>query len=140
MREVNFTTRSGGLLLLVEDLAQKPAVHPLHDHVNLAPVFVDIDLHYAGMVHVLADFLFTAKTVEEERVALHFGMRNLDGDLATVAQVSGAEDGSHAAACDKFIQTVVIELLVDANRSHGKPGSSTRRAGVLLINDARNQS
>ena len=51
----------------------------------LAAVIVGEDPHHAGMVHVLADLFFAAEAVVRERIALHFGMRNLDGDLAIVA-------------------------------------------------------
>ena len=60
------------LLLLVQDLPQQPAVHPLHDHVNLAAVIVGEDLHHAGMVHVLADLLLALEAVVQKRIALHF--------------------------------------------------------------------
>ena len=111
------TARSGGnLLLLVEDLAQQASVHPLHDHVDLAAIVIGEDLHHAGMIQGLADLFLALKAIKQDRIALHLGMRNLDGDLPAVAQIGAAKDGGHAAAGDKALNAVVIELIAGMER------------------------
>ena len=52
----------GQFLLLDQDLAQQPAVHPLHDHVDPAAVFVVIHLHHAGVIELLADLFFALES------------------------------------------------------------------------------
>ena len=106
------------LPLFAEDLPKQPALDPLHDHVNLAAVVVGEDLHHPGMVHQLADFFLAAETIEESRVALHFGMGDLDGNRPAVVEIGGAEDGGHAAAGSEAIDAVVIELVAGVKDSH----------------------
>ena len=75
--------RSGGSFFSAFRIwRSKLAVHPLHDHVNLAAVVVREDLHHAGMVESLADFLFALKAIEEHRIAFHFRVRDFDSDGA----------------------------------------------------------
>ena len=45
-----------------------------------------------------ADFFLAAKAIEQRGVAFHFGVRNFDGDCASVFEIGGAENRSHAAA------------------------------------------
>ena len=112
----------GKLSLLVEDLTQQPPLHPLHDHVDPAAAILTYHLHYAGVIQLLANFLLAIKAVEENRVALHLGMRNLDGDRATGAQIRAAKDRGHAAACSDAFNLVVIELIARMEWSHWQRG------------------
>src|SRR5258708_24143964 len=45
-------------------------------------------------------------------------MRQLDGDLASGAQVGGAIDRGHAAAGDEVLDAVVVELIARTQWSH----------------------
>ena len=98
-------------LFPIEDLAQQAAIHPLHDHVDLAAVLVGEDFHDAGMVHGFADLFFAAETIEKGRITLHFRVGDLDGDLAPCGQVGAAKNGGHSAASGQSVNLVVIELL-----------------------------
>ena len=84
----------------------------------LAAVVVGEDLHDAGVIELLADFLFAMETVEEYRVGFHFRMRNLDGDGSAVAQVRAAKNRRHAAAGDQAFDAVVIELVAGMEFAH----------------------
>jgi hypothetical protein len=57
------------------------------------------------------------EAIEEDRIAFHFGVRNLNGDQASGTQVSALENRGHAAACRNAFNLVVIELFagVDGN-------------------------
>ena len=101
----------GSLPLLVQDLAQQAAVHPLHHHVDPAAVVVGEHLHDAGVIQLFADLGFARETVEKNGVGFHLRMRNLDGDLAAIAHVGGPEDGGHPAARDESLNAVMIELI-----------------------------
>ena len=99
------------LLFFVENLAQQPPFHPFHRHVHPAGVKLRQHLHHAGMIEFAADFGLAMEAIEEKRIALQFGMGNLEGHHASVAQVGGAEDGGHAAARDQAVDAVMIELV-----------------------------
>ena len=70
------------------------------------------------MIELGADLLLALEALEENRIALHLGMRNLDGDLAAGAKVGGAEDGGHAAAGHQGFDAVVIELVPGMEGCH----------------------
>ena len=70
------------------------------------------------MVEFLADFLFALEAVEENRVGFHFRVRDFDGDGLPVAHVGGRENGGHAAAGDKAVDAVVIELIAGVESIH----------------------
>jgi Fe-S-cluster-containing dehydrogenase component/anaerobic selenocysteine-containing dehydrogenase len=110
------------LPLLVEDFPQQLTLNPLHHHVNLAAVVVGQHLHHAGVIQLFANFLLPMEAVEESRVALHLGMRDLDGDRATGAQIRTAKDRGHAAACGDAFNAVVIELIARMEWSHWQRG------------------
>ena len=59
------------------------------------------------------------EAVVRERVGFHLGMRDLDGDLAAVAQVGGSKNRGHAAAGDQFFNPVVIEQFAGVDGVHG---------------------
>ena len=63
------------------------------------------------MVELLTDLQLALKTVVENRIAFHLGMRDLDGDLLSGAQVGAAKNGGHAAAGGHAVDAVVIELI-----------------------------
>src|SRR5579862_4529534 len=67
------------------------------------------------MIEGLADIFLAVKTVEEDRVAFHFRMGNLDGDCPAGAKVGAAKDRGHAAAGDNAIDAVMIELFSGAD-------------------------
>src|SRR6266481_5924070 len=98
-------------LLFTKNLAQQPAVKPFHDHIDLATVIICHHLHYARMVQLLADLLFAMKPVKQNRVALHFRMRDLDGDLPPCSQICAAENRRHATAGRDGLDTIMVELI-----------------------------
>ena len=87
--------------LLMQNLAQQAALHPLHHHVDPAAVAVRQHFHDAGMIQLFADLGLALEAVEEHRVGFHLRMRDLDGDLAAVAHIGGAKNRGHAAAGDQ---------------------------------------
>ena len=116
----------GEFSLLVEDLTQQPAVNPLHDHVDPAAAILGHHLHNAGVIQLRADLLLPMEAVEENRVALHLRMRNLDGNRATGAQICTAKDRGHAAAGGDAFNAVVIELIARMEWSHWQRGSAAK--------------
>ncbi len=70
------------------------------------------------MVELLADVRFALESVEEERIGLHLGMRDFDGDGAIVAKVGCLKDRGHAAARDELVETVMIELIAGVEFVH----------------------
>ena len=63
-----------------------------------------------GMVELFADAGLALEAVEEDRIGLHIGVRNLQRHLAVVAHVGGAIDGGHAAAGNRLFNAVEIDL------------------------------
>jgi hypothetical protein len=55
---------------------------------------------------------------------------NLDGYDAACLEIGPAEDGSHAAAGDDALKTVVVELFA---RSDGKSSASAREAKKIAV-------
>src|SRR5205823_8442955 len=94
-----------------------------------ASVFGD-HLHHAGLVHSLADFLLTMKALEEDRVALHLGMRDLDGNRAAGAQVRASKDRGHTAARRNAFDAVMIELITRMEWGHRRRRSGRKAAGA----------
>src|SRR5207245_4606831 len=90
----------------------------LHYQVDLAAAVLGDHFHHAGVVHGLADFLLTMKALEEDRVALHLGMRDLDGNRAAGAQVDAAKDRGHTAARRNAFDAVMIELIAGMEWGH----------------------
>ena len=101
----------GHLLLLDQDLAQQPAVDPLHDHVDPVAIFVVIDLHHRRVIELFADGFFALEAVEKQRIGFDFGMRNFEGYHAARIHVRGAINGGHSAAGDKIFDAVMVELI-----------------------------
>ena len=99
-------------------VAQQVAGHPFHHHVDAAVVIVFENLHHARMVELLADLLLALEAIEENRIAFHFRMRDLDGDGAAVARIGRLIDGGHAAAGDQAFNFVVIEGIAGMEGSH----------------------
>ncbi len=94
----------------VEDLAQKAAVAPLHDHVNAGALFAAENAHDHGVVQFFADAGFALKAIEEDGVGFEIGMRNFERDDFVVTEVGGAVDGSHAAAGNWRVDAIRIEF------------------------------
>jgi hypothetical protein len=74
------------------------------------------------VIQLLANLLLAMEAVEENRVALHLGMRNLDGNRVPGAQIRTAKDGGHAAACSDAFNVVVIESVARMEWSHWQRG------------------
>ena len=68
-------------------------------------------LRDARVIELHADFFFAFKPVEEDRVAFHFRMRNFNSDGKSGAQIGGAEDRSHTAACGYSVYPIFVELV-----------------------------
>ncbi len=97
-------------LALIQNIAQQPAFAPLHDHVNAGALLIAKNAHHLGMVQFFANSRLPLKAVEEDGVGFQVGMRNLQGDYAVIAQVDGAVDRGHAAARDRRLNAVEIDL------------------------------
>ena len=108
----------GQFPLLAQDLAQQAPLDPLHHQVDPAAAVLCNDLHHAGMVEFLSNVLFAMEALEENGVALHFGVGDLDGDRAAGQEVSAAEDGGHAASRDDAFDAVMVELVARVEWSH----------------------
>ena len=80
----------------------------------LAVVVVGEDFHYAGVVQLLADLLFTVEAFEENRVGFHLGVRNFDCHSRPGAFVRGAEDRGHAATFNQVLNQVMVEFVAGA--------------------------
>ena len=92
-------------------LAQQLAVHPLHHHVHPRPVVLGVDAHHVGVVQRQPDRLLALEAVKQRRVRLHREMRNLQRNLASIAQVGGAKDGSHPALGDGSVNAEMVQFL-----------------------------
>ena len=68
------------------------------------------------MAEPLADRPFALKAVEEDGIGFHIGMGNFEGDGAIVVQVRSAVNGSHAAARNRRIDAVEIDLAAGLQR------------------------
>jgi hypothetical protein len=88
------------------------------------------DFHHPGVVQGLPDFFLAMEAVEENRIAFHLGMRDLEGYGTAGARIRSAENGGHAAAGSETVYPVVIELFpgVDGSlvsaRSAESPGDA----------------
>jgi hypothetical protein len=67
------------------------------------------------------------KALKEDGIALHLGMRNLDGHGAARAGIDSFVNGGHAAAGHEFFDLVVIELITGSDRSHEVVGRANER-------------
>ena len=105
--------------LLLNDLAEKAAGDPLHDHVDLGAAGVGEDLHDGGMMQAGADVCLALEALVEGGVALDLGVGDLYGDLRAGARVGGAEDGGHAAGGHQLFEAVVVELVAGVNGEVG---------------------
>ena len=63
------------------------------------------------MIELFADRFFAPEAVEKQRVGFHFGMRNFESHDRGSTQVSGAVNGGHPAAGNKFFDAVMVELI-----------------------------
>ena len=65
------------------------------------------------------------KAVEEDGIGFHVGVGNFEGDGAVVARVGGAENGGHAAARDRRVDAVEIDLAagLQAHRKNSSCGT-----------------
>jgi len=93
-----------------EDVAEKPAGDPLHNHVHPGAFFSAEDTHDFGVVEFFADSGFPFEAVEEDGIGFEIGVGNFKGDDAVVTGVDGAIDGGHAAAGDRGFDDVRVEL------------------------------
>jgi len=109
----------GQLWLLLNDLAEKMAGDPLHDHVDLGAAGIGEDLHDGWMMQAGADVCLALESLEEGGVALDLGVGDFDGDLRAGASVDGAEDGGHAAGGHQLFEVVVVELIAGVNGEVG---------------------
>jgi len=79
-------------LALIQNLAQKPTLAPLHHHVHARAFLVAEYTHDLGVVQLLANTRLAFEAVEENGVRFQIGMRNLQGNRLVVAQVCCAVD------------------------------------------------
>ena len=61
------------------------------------------------MVEFLADLLLALEALDQNRIRLHLGERNLDGHLSAGIQVGRPVEHRHAAVGDGGIDAVVVE-------------------------------
>jgi hypothetical protein len=61
------------------------------------------------MIELPADIRLAVEAIEEERIALEFGVRNLNCDLSAGANVRATKDRGHAAAVNQAIDPVVAD-------------------------------
>ncbi len=82
------------------------------------------------MIELLADFLLAMEAVEEDRVALHLRVRDLDGDLAVrcARSVARKMEAMPLRATSAF-DAVVIELVAGMEWSHWAAPASAREGG-----------
>jgi hypothetical protein len=95
----------------VENLTQKPPVHPFHRHVHPALPIIRQNLDHAGVIQFPPDFGFTLEAVKKQRVGFHFRMRDLNGYRKACAKIRGAENGGHTAASNEAFNPVMVELI-----------------------------
>ena len=82
------------------------------------------------MIELFADLFLALEALEEDGVAFHLRMGNLDGDGLSRAQVGALVDRGHAAAGDQAFNLEVVELFAGVDRDHGwRVGSR----GVALL-------
>src|SRR5579884_423675 len=114
------TARSGGSLCCSFKIWRnsRPSAHS-----------ITIYLHHAGMIQLFANFRLALKAFIENRIALHFRVRNLDGNQAARAQVGSAKDGGHAAAGCNAFNAVMVKLVAWMERSHCPVGVKRRETG-----------
>ena len=112
--------RSWGILPVSDMIcAQQFPRHPFHHNVGIVPALVGNHLHDAGVIELFADLLLALEALEEDGVALHLGVGNLDGHGLSGAQVGALEDRGHAAAGDQAVDLEVVELFASVDRDHG---------------------
>ena len=98
-------------LLLDQDLPQQPSIDPLQNHIHLAAVFVGEHFHHRGMVQFRADLFLAPKALVKSGIAFHFGVGNLDGYVAIVAQIGAAKNRSHPAASNELVDAVMVQCV-----------------------------
>jgi hypothetical protein len=70
------------------------------------------------VIELLADFFFALEPIEQNRVGIHFRMRNFDRDGAAIANIRAAKNGGHAASGDQAIDAVMIEQIAGLEFAH----------------------
>jgi hypothetical protein len=63
------------------------------------------------VIQRLTNLLLAPETLEENRIALHLEMRNLDCNLLSGPHVPGTEYSGHAAVRDYAFKLKIIQLL-----------------------------
>src|ERR1700687_5631095 len=116
--------------LFIENLPAQAPIHPLHDHVDAAAMFVGKNFHHTGMIQNLADFFLTMEAVKQGGIALDLRMRYFDGYLPAVPGIRTPIDGGHSAAGDKGLNPVMIELIaaMESHRNRSGRARSTANA------------
>jgi len=112
---------------LIEDMPQQAPFAPFHDHVDAGAFFTAKDAHHHGMLQAFADGSLALKAVEEDRIGLHVGVGNLEGESAAIAQIGGLVNGGHAAARNLRVDAVGVDLgpgKKNVVKTHAQRGSS----------------
>ena len=106
------------LFLLIEHLAEQPALHPIQDHIPPAAVLIAENSYNPRMIELLADIFLTLKPVKEDRIGFHFRVRDFYGDGAAVPDVGAAKNRGHSTSGCQTVQAVMIELVSNAGFWH----------------------
>ena len=85
------------LLFLVENLAKRPPLDPLHHHADAPGLVVRQHFYDAGMIQLAADIRLAVEPVVKEDVHFVLRVRDFDRDGLARALVGAAKDGRHAA-------------------------------------------
>src|SRR5208282_74198 len=85
-------------------------------HISARTLFPAVNLHDIGMAEPFADRRLALKAVEEDGIGFHVGVGNFKSYGAIVAQVGGAINGSHAAARNRRLDMVEIDLAAGFQR------------------------
>ena len=62
-----------------------------------------------GVIEAGADLFFSLESLEEDGIGFHGAVGDFEGNLAGIANVSGAIDGSHAAFGNQGLDAIVVE-------------------------------
>src|SRR5215475_8487239 len=126
------STFAGELALLFQNLAQQPAVNPLHRHIELTVIEVGKNFHHAGMIEFFAYLLLALEAVVEDRIRFHLGVGNLDGDGLARALVNGTKNRGHAATGGNAFNAVMVELIASVEKGHEGKGKITGALAVSI--------
>jgi hypothetical protein len=117
--------------LLVQNIAQQPALDPLDHHVKTAPLFAVKSLDHARVVKLLADFLFALEALDENGISFHLRVGQLDGHGSAGVLVGSFEERSHSAARNHRVQAVVIQCISGLQWVHVRTLKSRVRRNLL---------